>query len=60
MSALSTYDDVVGIFSGYDRKSDSDFNSQSGTGVIKFVYGQYQMSVSLKTFKVSSMTVEVV
>ena len=58
MSALSTYDDVVGIFSGYDRKSDSDFNSQSGTGVIKFVYGQYQMSVSLKTFKVSSVTVE--
>lgn len=60
LSTASTYDDVVGIFSGYDRKSDSDFNSQSGTGVIKFVYGQYQMSVSLKTFKVSSMTVEVV
>ena len=60
LSTTSTYDDVVGIFSGYDRKSDSDFNSQSGTGVIKFVYGQYQMSVSLKTFKVSSMTVEVV
>lgn len=58
MSALSTYDDVVGIFSGYDRKSDSDFNSQSGTGIIKFVYGQYQISVSLKTFKVSSVTVE--
>lgn len=60
LSTASTYDDVVGIFSGYDRKSDSDFNSQSGTGIIKFVYGQYQMSVSLKTFKVSSMTVEVV
>lgn len=60
LSTASTYDDVVGIFSGYDWKSDSDFNSQSGTGVIKFVYGQYQMSVSLKTFKVSSMTVEVV
>lgn len=60
LSTASTYDDVVGIFSGYDRKSDRDFNSQSGTGVIKFVYGQYQMSVSLKTFKVSSMTVEVV
>lgn len=60
LSTTSTYDDVVGIFSGYDRKNDSDFNSQSGTGVIKFVYGQYQMSVSLKTFKVSSMTVEVV
>ena len=60
LSTTSTYDDVVGIFSGYDRKSDSDFNSQSGTGIIKFVYGQYQMSVSLKTFKVSSMTVEVV
>lgn len=60
LSTTSTYDEVVGIFSGYDRKSDSDFNSQSGTGVIKFVYGQYQMSVSLKTFKVSSMTVEVV
>ena len=58
LSATSTYDDVVGIFSGYDRKSDSDFNSQSGTGVIKFVYGQYQMSVSVKTFKVSSLTVE--
>lgn len=60
LSTTSTYDDVVGIFSGYDRKNDSDFNSQSGTGIIKFVYGQYQMSVSLKTFKVSSMTVEVV
>ena len=35
LSTTSTYDDVVGIFSGYDRKSDSDFNSQSGTGVIK-------------------------
>ena len=58
LSTTSTYDDVVGIFSGYDRKSDSDFNSQSGTGVIKFVYGQYQMSVSVKTFKVSSLTVE--
>lgn len=58
MSALSTYDDVTGSFSGFDRKSDSDFNSQSGTGVIKFVYGQYQISVSLKTFKVSSVTVE--
>lgn len=60
LSTTSTYDDVVGIFSEYDRKNDSDFNSQSGTGIIKFVYGQYQMSVSLKTFKVSSMTVEVV
>lgn len=58
LSTTSTYDDVVGIFSGYDRKSDSDFNSQSGTGIIKFVYGQYQISVSLKTFKVSSVTVE--
>ena len=58
LSTASTYDDVVGIFSGYDRKSDSDFNSQSGTGIIKFVYGQYQISVSLKTFKVSSVTVE--
>jgi hypothetical protein len=58
LSTTSTYDEVVGIFSGYDRKSDSDFNSQSGTGVIKFVYGQYQMSVSVKTFKVSSLTVE--
>lgn len=58
ISALSTYDDVAGSFSGFDRKSDSDFNSQSGTGIIKFVYGQYQMSVSLKTFKVSSVTVE--
>lgn len=58
MSALSTYDDVTGSFLGYDRKSDSDFNAQSGTGIIKFVYGQYQLSVSLKTFKVSSMTVE--
>lgn len=58
LSTTSTYDAVVGIFSGYDRKSDSDFNSQSGTGVIKFVYGQYQMSVSVKTFKVSSLTVE--
>ena len=58
LSTTSTYDDVVGIFSGYDRKSDSGFNSQSGTGIIKFVYGQYQISVSLKTFKVSSVTVE--
>lgn len=60
LNAQSTYDDVLNIFSECDNRSDSDYNSQSGTGIIRFRYGKYQVSVSLKVFKVSSTAVEVV
>lgn len=51
----SDYYTVNQVFKGYDSVSMTEYNETKKTGVIKYVYGKYSVSVSLKSNAVSSI-----